>query len=139
MPSEEGNGVEQREGQHREQRSAGEPLELLAQQRRVGAAVAAQEEHRGQDEEGGDVGGRDLVEAELEVKVACQKRNAATRRPTTPTAGRIDEGSSQRRLHFLQTLFREDQGEVQEEGGLQASASDVAPVDGPVEQSSLPV
>ena len=63
---EEGNGVKQREGQNGQQRSARDPLQLLAQQRRVGAAVAAQEEQGGQHVKDGVVGGAGLVEPVLE-------------------------------------------------------------------------
>ena len=40
----EGNGVKQREGHYGQQRAASEPLQLLAQQGRVGAVVTAHEE-----------------------------------------------------------------------------------------------
>ena len=56
------NGVEEREGQNGQQRPARNPLQLLAQQRRIGAAVAVQEQKRRGHVEDRVVSGRDLVE-----------------------------------------------------------------------------
>ena len=62
---EEWKRVQQGEGQNGEQRSAGEPLKLLAEQGSVGAGVAAEEQDGGQDEIGRVVCGRNLVKTKL--------------------------------------------------------------------------
>ena len=53
---EERDDVEEREGQDGEQRSAGEPLQLLALQGLLFAAIAEPEDGRGDDVEDGEVG-----------------------------------------------------------------------------------
>ena len=85
------NRVKEREWQHREQRSPRDPFQLLAQQRRGGAAVAAQEQQCRQDVEQGEVAGGDLVQA-VEQEFG---RFTGTHRPDPqcqqPGAGRVNQ------------------------------------------------
>ena len=116
---EEGDGVEEREGQNREQGSAGNPLQLLAEQRGVGLAVAAQEEQRGQDVKSGVVGGRGLVEAMLEQPGGQARLDGPDPEREQSRARRVDQRQQPAAAKALEPLLGEAEGEVQEERRLQ--------------------
>ena len=65
------NRVEECERQHSAERATVEPLQLLAQQGRGGACVAAQEEQRSHDVESGVVGRPGLIQTMLQ-QLGCR-------------------------------------------------------------------
>ncbi len=126
---EEGNGVEQREGQHRQQSAAGEPLQLLTEQWRAGAAVAVEEEHGSEHVEGSVVAGAHLVEAMLELAGRFPEVERVDPEAEEQDARRVDDGQEQA-ADAANALLREAEGEVQEERGLQRLGHHVEPEDG---------
>ena len=134
---EEGNGVKEREGQNRQQGAAGEPLQLLAQQGRVGAAVAAQEEQGGQHVEDGVVGGAGLVEAVLQQPGGLAGFNGPEPEAEQPGAGRVDQRQQPAAADVLEPLLREAEREMQKERRLQRLGQHIRPEDGPVQRVEL--
>ena len=88
---EEGDRVKQRERQNGEQCSTCNPLQLLAKQGRVGAAVAAQEEQRGQHVKDGVVSGSGLVEAVLEQAGGLRGFDGPEPQAEQSGAGRVNQ------------------------------------------------
>ncbi len=134
---EERDGVKQRERQHREQSAAGEPLQLLAEQGRVGAAVTAQEEQCGENVEGGVVGGAGLVEAVLEQPGGLPVVDGQQPQAEQARAGRVDQRQQPAAADVLEPFLREAEREMEEEGRLQRLGHDIRPEDGPVQRVEL--
>ena len=134
---EERDGVKQREGQHREQSAAGEPLQLLAKHGRVGAPVTAQEEQGDQHVEGGVVGGAGLVEAVLKQPGGLPVVDGQQPQPEQAHAGRVEQRQKPAAADILEPFLREAEREMQEEGGLQRLGNYVRPEDGPVQRVEM--
>ena len=118
------NRVKERERQNREQRSARDPLQLLTQQRRAGAAVAAQKQQRRQDVEQGDrsrwrsgPGGR----ARAWSPRACPPTRSTT--PAAPAPGAYTTGRSQRRRRLLKRSSGKLSAKCRKSAGCSASAT----------------
>ena len=128
------NRVKERERQHREQGSAGDPLQLLAQERRGGAAVAAQEQQRGQDVKHRIVAGGDLVQAVEQQLGGRARADGPEPQPQQSGAGRVNQRQKPAAAQALEALLREAEREVEKERRLQGLGNDVGPEDGPVQQ-----
>src|SRR6185312_2715690 len=131
------NDVEAGEGQYREQRAAGKPLELLALQGIFFAAIAPPEDARGHQIEDGEVGVIDLVETvdqlagrlpDLLREVAEDQQDRAGK-----IQQRIEEVAAGARLFVVGETDRE----VQEERGLQRGRDVVAPQHPEIERIEL--
>ena len=117
--------------------SAIEPLELLAEDGRVGQAVAAEEQQRGQHVEDGVVGRCGLVEAVLagaRWRGGCQRPRATGQQGD---AGSIDDWQQPAAAELLEAFLREAEGEVEEERRLQRFSHGIDPEDSPVEPIEL--
>ena len=131
---EEGNSVKQRERNNREQRSSGEPLQLLAQQRRVGAAITAHEQSGCQHVEDGVVGRSNLIEPVLEECRGLPEVDGIKPQGKQRDAGRVDERQKPAAAKFLKPLFWETESEMKKQCRLQGFSQHVRPEDGPVER-----
>src|SRR5665213_296995 len=134
---EERDDVEGGEGQDREQRSAGEPLELLALQGVLFAAIAPPEDSRSHEVEDGEVGVVDLVETVDELAGGGPALLGEVAEDEQHRAGqveqRIEEVAAGARLFVVGEADRE----VQEERGLESCGYVVAPQDPEVESVQL--
>ena len=128
------NRVKEREGQHREQRSARDPLQLLAQQRRGGAAVAAQEQQCGQDVEHRVVAGGDLVQAVEQQLGGLARANRPEPQRQQSGAGRVNQRQQPAAAQVLEALLGKAEREVEKQRRLQSFGNDVGPENGPVQQ-----
>ena len=131
---EEGNGVTQREGHHRQQRAAGKPLQLLAQQGRVGLAVTAQEENRREHVEAGIVGRAGLVEPVQEQAGWLPCLDGPNPQAKQSGAGRIDQRQEPAAAETPKPLFGETKREMQKKRRLQRLGQHIAPQNGPVKR-----
>jgi len=99
----------------------------------IGAGVAAQEEDRGEYEVYGYVGRRDLVELEAEGECRLPQEHCGDAHADDSESGSINEGQEPAAVPVGETLLREGEREVQEQGRLECLGDDVAPVDDPVQ------
>jgi hypothetical protein len=128
-----GDGVEKREGKNRKQSATRNPLQLLAQQRRGGAAIAAQEEERCGNVEDGVVCRVDLVEPVKEELGGLARANGPEPQGKHSRAGRVDQGQQPAAAEILESLLRKAEREVQEERRLQRLGHNIRPEDDPVQ------
>jgi hypothetical protein len=124
-------------GRYGQQRAAGYPLELLAQQRSVGPFVAAHEQQRSQHVKEGVVGGADLVKPMLQQAGCLTGLDGPQPQPQQAHAGCVDHRQKPAAAEPLETLFRKAQGKMQEECRLQCLSRDIQPIYSPV-QVALP-
>ena len=121
------NCVEQSEGTDRQPRAAIQPFELLAEQGRVGTAIAYREQSRGQHVKGGDVPVVDLIQALEQDTGGLPAQLSRDPKTYQRDARRIQNRKEPASSAILQPLLREADGEMQEQSRLQGSCNDVAP------------
>ena len=132
----EGNDVEQGEGDDGDQGAAGKPLELLALERVFRAAGAQEEECGGGDVVEGHVGHGDLVEAVLEGLGGGPEEDGSGLEGGEVDAGEVEQGGEDGAggaAGGIGWSVREGDGEVEEERGLEEGREDFRPVDDLVE------
>jgi len=127
------NGVEQRKRQNGQQRAPRHPFQLLAQQRRIGAAVTVQEQKRRCHVEDRIVGRRELVEPVEQYLGGLARGDRPDPQRKQAGARRINRGSQPAAALALQPLLRKAEREMQEQSRLQSLGGNVRPEDGPVQ------
>ena len=131
------DGVKQRKWQNRKQRAAGNPLQLLAQQRRVCPAVTAQEEQRGQYVKPGVVGGGNLVQA-MQQQAGWQPCfDGPYPQPEQPRPRRVNQRHQPAAADFFEPFLGKTERKMKEERRLQRLRQHIRPEDGPIERVQL--
>jgi hypothetical protein len=107
------NGIKERERNHGQQRAAGEPLQLLAQQGRVGAVVTDQEQNGRQNVEDGIVAGGDLFQAVLEQPCSLPVGKGPDPQAEQGRAGRINQRQKPAAAQLFQSFLGKAESKVQ--------------------------
>ena len=135
---EEGDDVDKGERGHGHEGAAGEPLELLAAERHLGAPVVQVEHDRGEHVVEVEVGEGRLLETMGEQPGGRPGLEGVDLQADNAAGGQVGEGDQDLILAAAAVSFiRKGLREVQEESRLQRAGDDVAPVHHLVEQVEL--
>jgi len=114
-----------------------EPLQLLAQQWRVGAAITVQEEYGREHIEGRIVGRAGLIQTMLQQAGRFPVVDSHDPEDEQHCAGCVDHWNEPATANALEPFFGEAQGEMQQERRLQRLRQRIQPENSPVQQIQL--